>query len=139
MPLSLASIPADRRYTMFLAMVHLGALGTLLLIATLLFDLPSFVDGLPIGLLLVAIATIMHRRLRDDYVETLWHAGIAAAFVAVLASFLLAPLVFGIQDDIVGGETAWRGFEIRVQWPAAIALLGFYTGFYHRMLMGSGA
>ena len=128
--------PAERRYALFLTMVHLGAVATLLLIATLAFDLPSFVDGLPLGMLLVAIGVIMVRKLRDDYVEQLWKAGTASAFVAVNICFLVAPLTYGVLDDLIGGGVAWREYGIPVQLPAAVALIGFYAGFYWRLLAG---
>ena len=128
--------PAERRYALFLTMVHLGAAATLLLIATLLFDLPSFVDGLPLGMLLVAIGVIMSRKLRDDYVEQLWKAGAAAAFVAIIICFLVAPLTYGIIDDLAGGGLEWRTYGIPIQLPAAVALTGFYIGFYWRLLTG---
>ena len=121
--------PAERRYALFLTMVHLGAVATLLLIATLAFDLPSFVDGLPLGVIMV-------RKLRDDYVEQLWKAGTASAFVAVIICFLVAPLTYGVLDDLIGGGVAWREYGIPVQLPAAVALIGFYAGFYWRLLAG---
>ncbi|NCP17888.1 MAG: hypothetical protein GW855_01860 [Erythrobacter sp.] len=127
---------ADRRYAMFVTMVHTGALATLLLFATIIFDLPGFVDGLPIGLLLVALGVILNRKLRDDYVEQLWKAGTAAAFIAVIACSLVLPVAYGMLDDVLGGDTTWREFTIPVQLPAAVALTGFYIGFYWRMLAG---
>ena len=129
--------PADRRYAIFLTMVHMGALATLLLIATLLFDLPSFVDGLPQGMLLVAIGMILVRKLRDDYVQDLWNTGTNAAFIAVAACFIFAPLAIDLGSDIAGNDFAWRDYKIAVQWPAAIGLVSFYAGFYWRMLGGS--
>ena len=130
-------LPADRRYAMFVTMVHMGALATLLLIATLVFDLPSFVDGLPQGMLLVAIGMIMVRKLRDDYVEDLWKAGTNAAFIAIAVSFVFGPLIIDLVSDVAGNDTVWRDYRIAVQWPAAVALIGFYAGFYWRMLGGS--
>lgn len=130
---------ADRRYALFLTMVHVGAAATILLAATLAFDLPSFVDGLPQGMLLIAFGMILHRRLRDDYVQSLWQAGVASAFVAVVACFLIAPLVVGFASEASGSDLAWREFRIVVQWPAVVALLGFYGGFYWRMFAGRAA
>tara|TARA_B100001179_G_C18596574_1_gene407589 strand:+ start:1873 stop:2292 length:420 start_codon:yes stop_codon:yes gene_type:complete len=131
-----AASPADRRYVMFLTMVHTGALATMILLATIVFDLPSFIDGLPIGILLVAIGVILNRKLRDDYVEQLWKSGTAAAFVAILLCSLLAPVAFGLVDDVLGGDVVWREYVIPVQLPAVVALVGFYAGFYWRMLAG---
>jgi len=133
-----SSVPAENRYAMFLTMVHLGAIATLLLIATLIFDLPGFVDGLPQGMLFVAIGAILYRKLRDDYVEDLWKAGISAAFVAIAVCFLFAPLALGLLGDM-GGNAPWRDAEIAVQWPAAIAFLAFFAGFYRRMLSGGAS
>ena len=86
--------------------------------------------------LLVAIGVIMVRKLRDDYVEQLWKAGTASAFVAVIICFLVAPLTYGVLDDLIGGGVAWREYGIPVQLPAAVALIGFYAGFYWRLLAG---
>jgi hypothetical protein len=133
------SSPAERRYKLFLKMVHVGAVATALLIATLIFKLPDFVDGFSIGLLLVAIGTILRRKLRDDYVQDLWQAGTAAAFIAIAVCFLMAPLVFFLIAAALGSDTEWRELGIPYQWTVVVALTGFYAGFYWRMLSGGRA
>ncbi len=125
---------SDARAGLFFTMVHIGALATVLLIATLVFDLPDFVDGLPQGLLLVSVGVIMVRRLRDEYVDELWRAGTTAAFVFVVAAFLVFPLIAGISGRIASGSGDPRDFAVVVQWPLAVALVGFYSAFYRRML-----
>ncbi|UVI38824.1 hypothetical protein [Qipengyuania spongiae] len=132
-----STIPADRRYALVLTMVHLGALATLLLVATLLFDLPSFVDGLPQGMLLIALGLIFHRGLRDDYVQGLWQNGTVWGFTGVILFFLFIPLLVGMVGDATGSGFAWRDYRVLIQWPAAIALLFFFAGFYTRLFRGS--
>ncbi len=124
----------EARSGLFFAMVHVGALATVLLISTLVFDLPDFVDGLPQGILLVSVGVIMAKRLRDEYVEELWRAGTSAAFVLAIAAFLVLPLVIGISERIRLGAGDPRDFSVVVQWPLAVALSGFYAAFYRRML-----
>ena len=135
--IDVTNMPADRRVGLVLAMVHVGAGATLLLLATLVFDLPDFVDGLPQGVLLVALGVIFRRQLRDEYVQQLWDAGTATAFVALTAGFLLAPVVAGLAGRVAGAEWLPTSMTVRVQWPAAVALLGFHAGFYWRMLAGT--
>ena len=137
--MDVTNMPADRRVGLVLAMVHVGAAATLLLLATLVFDLPDFVDGLPQGVLLVALGVIFRRQLRDEYVQQLWDAGTAAAFVALTAGFLLAPVVVGLASRVAGAEWLPTSMTVKVQWPAAVALLGFHVGFYWRMLAGTRA
>ena len=127
---------AESRSALFFTMVHAGALAAALLLASLLFDLPDFVDGLPHGMLLISLAVIMIRRLRDEYVEDLWRAGTGTAFVAIVAGCLVLPLVVGPSGRIAGNPVDPREFVVAAAWPLAIALIGFYGGFYARMLAG---
>jgi hypothetical protein len=125
---------AETRSNLFFAMVHAGALAAALLLITLTFDLPDFVDGLPQGMLLVSLAVIMLRRLRDEYVEELWRAGTRTAFIAIVVACLVLPLAAGLTGRLAGVPSDPRLFTITIQWPLAVALLGFYGGFYARML-----
>lgn len=134
---SSTTTPADRRYALVLTMIHLGAFATLLLVATLIFDLPSFVDGLPQGMLLIALGLIFYRGLRDDYVQALWQNGTVWGFTGVILAFLFIPLLVGMAGDTTGSSFAWRDYRVLVQWPAAIALLFFFAGFYTRLFRGS--
>lgn len=127
---------AETRSNLFFAMVHAGAFAAALLLATLTFDLPDFVDGLPQGMLVVSLGVIMMRRLRDEYVEDLWRAGTRTAFVAIVIACLVLPLAAGMAGRLAGLPSDPRLFTVAIQWPLAVALLGFYGGFYARMLVG---
>jgi len=128
--------PADKRTALFMTMVHAGAAATVLLLATLIFDLPDFIDGLPVGALLVSLGVILRRKLRDEYVEGLWCAGTTLAFTALLVAFLLVPAVAGLGGEAVGSNSDPLRSVVAVQWPPAVALAGFYVGFYWRMATG---
>jgi hypothetical protein len=130
---------ADKRTALFMTMVHVGAAATVLLLATLVFDLPDFIDGLPLGILLISIGVILRRKLRDEYIEGLWSAGTTFAFTAVLLAFLLAPAVAGLAGRAISSDGDSPLVLVAVQWPAAVALAAFYVGFYWRMATGGVA
>ncbi len=125
---------ADTRSALFFTMVHLGAIATLLLVATLVVDLPDFIDGLAQGLLLASVGMILLRRLRDEYIEELWRAGTTAAFVLGFAALLLLPLLVTGVEHFLTGSGDPRDLSAVIQWPLAVMLTGFYGGFYRRMI-----
>lgn len=130
---------ADKRAALFMTSVHVGVAATILMLTTLAFDLPDFIDGLPQGILLVSLGMILRRKLRDEYIEDLWRAGTTSAFTAVLVAFLVVPLAIGLTGEVFQGGGDPRDYSVAVQWPAAVALAGFYLGFYWRMATGGTA
>lgn len=124
----------EKRTRMYLTAAIVGFVATLLMIASLALDWPDFMKGLPIGLLLVSLITLLVRRLRDEYIQLLWNAGTSWAFAAVVVLFLISPFVEGVMDGFNG---AVRDQAITADFIGPAALLAFFVGFHVKWLRTS--
>lgn len=122
----------DRTRT-YLIMAHFGALATVCVLLSFGLDLPDFVKGLSIGMMVVPLVVMHVRRWRDEYIDTLWQAGTSLAFAAVVVGFLVLPFAEGIYDGFTGSP-ADRGIPAEATLFAGI--LAFYGGFHLRWLRG---
>ena len=85
----------------YLYAAHAGAVVLAAALAASWFGAPDFFKGLPAGILLGIIVILFRSQLRDEYIERLWNAGTAAAFLTALASTLGLELVRGFADPTV--------------------------------------
>ena len=122
-----------KRTSLYLTAAHLGAIGALEQVTAQALNWPDFLKGLGVGMMIIPLIVLLLRGLRDEYIESLWRAGTSWAFVAVVASFLLAPFVEGVFDGYTGAPPAQ-------DWPAQatgmIAILAFFAGFHVQWLRG---
>ena len=86
-----------------------------------------------IGMLLLPLVIAPLRRMRDESVDSLWRAGTAWAFVAIVACFLLAPFAEAMWGGLTGVP---RGQGIPLQHGAYLAILMFFAGFHLKWLAG---
>ena len=117
----------EKRTRIYLTMAHVGALASLGFLAAHLLHWPDFVKGLMVGMLLLPLVIAPLRRMRDEYIDSLWRAGTAWAFVAVVASFLFGPFLAGAYDGVIG-LPAQQG--IPVEAAGYCAILAFFIGFH---------
>lgn len=123
----------ERRTKIYLVMAHLGALATLGVMLSYALGLPDFVKGFTIGLMVVPLAVVLIRRLRDEYIETLWQAGTSLAFAALVVGYLLLPFLEGLYDGFTGNPS---GQDIPAHFAGFAAIAAFYTGFHIRWVRG---
>lgn len=110
----------------------MGAAGTVLFIVGETVELPDFVRGLSIGIMLASLVLLFWRRLRDEYFERLWNAGTSWAFAACVALFLAAPFVAKAHGDSpVAAFHAYPG-----GWIGPLSILAFFAGFHWARLRG---
>lgn len=121
----------EKRTHMYLTSAVMGFAATILMIAGQILDLPDFVKGVAIGLMLVSLLTLLVRRLRDEFIDQLWHAGTSLAFAAVVIVFLASPFVEGIVDGFNGSV---RDQAITADFVGPVALLAFFVGFHLKWL-----
>lgn len=119
-------ISTERKTDLYLAASWIGAAASVLHIIALALDWPDFVKGLGIGILLVALVTLLLRKLRDEYIERLWAAGTSAAFAVVVILFLAKPFVDGAFGFLTGAPYALDVAGM----TAPLALLAFFAGFH---------
>lgn len=117
----------ERRTTLYLTMANLCTAAIVLHIAARAFDWPDFVKGLPIGMLLIGLAMLLRRKLRDEYIESLWNAGTSLAFAALVFGFVFAPFLEGLFDGFQGVP---RSFDAPISLAPAFAILAFFIGFH---------
>ncbi len=122
---------AEKRTRLYLTAAHLGAVGAIIIVAAQILDFRDFIKGLGIGMTVAPLAVLLVRRLRDEYIDSLWRAGTSWAFVAVVVSFLFAPFIQRFVDGLLGSA---RYQEWPVEAAGLIAILAFFTGFYLKWL-----
>jgi hypothetical protein len=128
-----ASLPMtpDKRAQLYMVGAHMGAVATLLLIPARLLNWPDFVIGVCTGVLLVSVILVMRRRLRDEYVESLWQSGTTLSFVVTIIWFLFAPFGEGMMDGMMQADA-------RQDFPgsdaALVAVAAFFIGFHVKWL-----
>lgn len=127
----------EKKTRLYLTMANVGAIATVGYIAATTLDWPDFVRGLFIGILLVSVAMLLRRRLRDEYIQALWNAGTAVAFVVLVIVFLFAPVIEGFFDGLLG---TWFDSQGKMDTPVALApalaILGFFIGFHWARFRG---
>lgn len=124
---------AEKRTTLYLVMAYAGTAAIVLYLAATTLDWPDFVRGFSIGLLLVSLGMLMRRKLRDEYIQSLWTAGTSVAFVTLVIVFLFAPWLEGFFDGLTGLD---RKMDTPASLAPALAILGFFAGFHLKRLRG---
>lgn len=123
---------AAHRASIYMAAANMGAGGTVLFFVGELVELPDFLRGLSIGVMLAALALLFLRKLRDEYFERLWNAGTSWAFGACVALFLAAPFVAkALGESPVAAFLTYPG-----GWLGPLAILAFFAGFHWARLRG---
>ena len=125
---------AEKRTTMYLVMAYAGTAAIVLYLAATTLDWPGFVRGFSIGMLLVSLGILMRRKLRDEYIQSLWTAGTSAAFVTLVIAFLFAPFSEGFIDGLAGLD---RKMDTPATLAPALAILGFFAGFHLKRWRGA--
>ena len=125
----MTSISRPQKY---LWAAHAGALVLITSIAAHALDMPDFFKGLSLGILLALIVILFRSRLRDEYIERLWNAGTAAAFLAALLCTLGVELVRGFADpatDVFATPPLFVPLEV-----GGLTLAAFFAAFHVEML-----
>ncbi|WP_454599320.1 hypothetical protein [Qipengyuania sp. SM2507] len=122
----------ELRTRLYLVAAHIGGIATVLLAVSLSLALPDFVRGVSIGMLLVSLLMLLHRKLRDEYMEGLWNAGTSFAFVVTVAWFLFSLFVLGSFTDPTGLAPALNPYEAGL----VCTIAAFFIGFHIRWLRG---
>lgn len=116
----------------YLYFAHAGAAGLLGLAAAYALSAPDFVKGLLVGMLLVFVLVLFRRRMRDEYIERLWNAGTAYAFIVTIILTIFGDFARGMYDGYQGlahGATP----PLDAGWVGLAALAAFYIGFHIEM------
>lgn len=121
----------DKRAQLYMVGAHMGAIATAVLIPARLMDWPDFLQGMCVGVLVVSVILVMRRRLRDEYMESLWQAGTTLAFVVTIIWFLLAPFAEGLVDGLMQASHE-QGFPSGD--AALVAVAAFFVGFHIKWL-----
>ena len=125
---------AEKRTSLYLAMAYAGTAATVLYLAATTLGWPDFVRGFAIGMLLVSLGMLMRRKLRDEYIQSLWIAGTSVAFVTLVIVFLFAPALEGFFDGASGRADI---MDTPGSLAPAIAILGFFVGFHSKRWKGA--
>ena len=123
---------AARRAQLYLYSAHAGAVLLMGLGAAYGLGAPDFLKGFIVGMLLVLVLVLFRSKMRDEYIERLWNAGTATAFVVILCVTLLADLVRGFANPALDVPTGTSGMS-----ALAVGLSGlaaFYIGFHVAMI-----
>ncbi len=118
---------------LYLIMAHLGGLATIGVFLSFGLDLPDFIKGVSMGLMVVPLAVMLIRRFRDEYIETLWQSGTSLAFAGMVFGFLGLPFLEGVYDGFTGND---GGRDIPAEMAGFAAIVAFYIGFHIRWLRG---
>lgn len=121
-----------KKAQLYLYFAHAGGLLLIALGAAYGLGAPDFLQGFIVGMLLVLVLVLFRSKMRDEYIERLWNAGTATAFVVVLCLTLLADLVRGFADPAVDFPTGAPGMPALQIGLAALA--AFYIGFHIAMV-----
>ena len=116
----------------YLLAAHFGAILLIAVAASFWLDVPDFIQGLFVGMLLTIVVVLFRSSLRDEYVERLWNAGTAAAFLATLVASVGLELARGFLDqanDVFEAAPFFTTVNIGV-----IALAAFFIGFHFKLL-----
>ena len=125
---------ATDRTRLYLIAAQLGAFATALMVLARILAWPDFVQGFAIGVLLGSLMLLFRRKLRDEYIQSFWNAGVSAAFVAMVLWFLFGPF---LTVALNGRVADIRPAESSTSWSGPIALVAFFAGFHLRRLRSS--
>ncbi|WP_324807485.1 hypothetical protein SH584_12395 [Sphingomonas sp. LY29] len=117
---------------MYLNVAHGGAALMVALGLAYALDLPDFVKGFAVGMLVVLVLVLFWSKLRDEYIQRLWNVGTAAAFIVTLGLTLLADIVTGFASATLDTPTGTPGIGAFNVGLAALA--AFYVGFHVAMV-----
>ena len=123
----------DKKARIYFVSAIMGAIATLGLAATSIFGWPDFALGLFTGIILVSLAMILRRKLRDEYTQGLWQAGTSAAFIAVVILAIFGPVLLGFGYGLIDGfnDTANAAPpDFNGKYVGIGAILAFYAGFH---------
>ena len=123
---------AAKKAQLYLYFAHAGALLLIALAAAYSLGAPDFLKGLIAGMLLVLVLLLFRSKMRDEYIERLWNAGTATAFIVILCLTLLADLVRGFADSTLDVPTGTSGMPTLQVGLAALA--AFYIAFHIAMI-----
>jgi hypothetical protein len=123
----------EDRTRLYLIMAHFGGLATVCVGLAFLFQLPDFVRGLSIGMMIIPLVVMLIRRFRDEYIETLWQSGTSLAFAAIVVGILVLPFLEGFYDGFSGSSS---GRDMPAEVAGFAAIVAFYVGFHFRWLRG---
>lgn len=115
----------------YLIAAHAGAVVLIAAVAAFALNVPDFFKGLPMGMLLGIVVILFRRQMRDEYVEGLWNAGTAAAFLTALVSTMGVELVRGLTSDAIDafkGPSLLDAFQI-----GSLTLAAFFIAFHVEM------
>ena len=116
-----------RKAQIYMIAAHLGAILTVALIAAYQFDLaPIWKSVIGAGLFVIMMVLFRHK-MRDEYVERLWNAGTAGAFLLTLAFTLGTLFLHPVHNAISGLRTPY--FALSGEVVGLIALAAFFIGF----------
>jgi glucan phosphoethanolaminetransferase (alkaline phosphatase superfamily) len=122
-------VTSAKRALLYMVMADLGTAAVLLHLAARAFDWPDFVKGLPVGIMIVALALLLRRKLRDEYIESLWSAGTSLAFAAAVLLFLFLPFAEGFIDGFVNAP---KREDSATALAPTIIIAAFFAGFQLR-------
>ena len=120
----------------YLILAHAGGVLMLLAGAAFVVDVPDFFLGLLTGMLMAIVILLFRSSMRDEYIERLWNAGTALAFLATLVATLGVELARGFADqqaDVFSGPPL-----LSIPLVGVIALAAFFAGFHLQMLRSRG-
>jgi hypothetical protein len=123
----------EKRTQFYLTQAHVGGVATIAVVLAFTLGANDFIKGLGIGIMIIPLFVMLIRRLRDEYIETLWQAGTSLAFAAMVFGFLGLPALEGFYDGAMGNPAS-RDIPAAAAGFAAIA--AFYIGFHIRWLRG---
>ncbi|RVQ69179.1 hypothetical protein EKN06_02980 [Croceicoccus ponticola] len=125
-------ISQDRRATSFMASAHFGGLAIFAYLAGRMANWPDFAIGMTIGITLASLLALILFSRTDEYLLSLWHAGVSAGFIVVALAFVYAPVFAGWSDTFLG--TANPTQAAAAQFAGMLAILAFYVGLHVRWL-----
>jgi hypothetical protein len=123
----------EKRTQLYLTQAHVGGVATIAVVLSFALGAPDFIKGLSIGIMIIPLFVMLIRRLRDEYIETLWQAGTSLAFAAMVFGFLGLPALEGFYDGLAGNPSSQ---DIPAAATGFAAIAAFYIGFHYRWLRG---
>lgn len=124
---------SEKRTMIYLTMAHIGGLATVCTCLAFALDWPDFAKGFSIGVMVAPLIVMLLPRFRDEYIETLWQAGTALAFAAVVIGLIALPFLEGVYDGFTGNGS---GQDIPAEIAGFGAIAAFYLGFHTRWIRG---
>jgi hypothetical protein len=121
----------EKRTQLYLSQAHVGGVATLAVVLAFTLGANDFFKGLSIGIMIIPLFVMLIRRLRDEYIETLWQAGTSLAFAAIVFGFLGLPMLEGFYDGVAGNPSSQ---DIPAAAAGFAAIAAFYIGFHYRWL-----